>query len=442
MGGRRGGRRVLTTPALLLGLALVAALCAACRDDPGTASRSTVPASATVPVPPTGPTGTDPPDGPTATSGRSDDEASPDTPSREGNDIGTSPPDASGEVVSAEPLTVPDVDGLVWRVTYRSRRIDGKGVNVTGVVVRPTGPAPPGGFPVIAWGHGTTGVADACVPMNSFDGHLGIPALQEHLDAGFVVAATDYEGIGGPGTHPYLVAESEARSVLDMVRTLPLIDGVDASGATVLAGHSQGGHAVLAAAERRARLAPDLQIVGVAALASGGDLWATVPAMFRRRSLAEFAVLLAVGWADTYPDLEVEDVVGPAGTDAVAAARSRACLNELQPYLGGTTMDELFVANPAELDAWAARIDENDLEADRINLPVFVAGGGADRLVVPSLVDGLVERLCGAGLAVDLHRYPDAGHGATVDASVPDLHRWTRDRMAGEPVPSSCGDDG
>jgi pimeloyl-ACP methyl ester carboxylesterase len=391
--------------------------------------------------PTSGPAATDPSGG--SSDGSSDDRSADareagDDVDGNGDDGNGDAADASGEVVSAERVVAPDVDGLAWRVTYRSRRIDGKGVNVTGVVVRPTGPAPQGGFPVIAWGHATTGVADACVPMARFDGHLGIPALQEHLDAGFVVAATDYEGLGGPGTHPYLVAESEARSVLDMVRTLPLIEGVDASGATLLAGHSQGGHAVLAAAERRSRLAPDLQIVGVAALAPSGDLATTVPAMFRRRSLAELAILLAVGWADTYPDLEVEDVVGPAGMDAVTAARGRACLHELGPYLGDAPVGELFVANPADLDAWAARIDENELDAERINIPVFVAGGGADELVVPSLVSDLVERLCGAGLAVDVHRYPEAGHGATVPASVADLHRWTRDRLAGEAVPSSC----
>ena len=42
--------------------------------------------------------------------------------------------------------------------------------------------------------------------------------VQTLLDAGYVVAATDYEGLGTPGLHPFLVGESEGRSVLDAAR--------------------------------------------------------------------------------------------------------------------------------------------------------------------------------------------------------------------------------
>ena len=42
--------------------------------------------------------------------------------------------------------------------------------------------------------------------------------MKQLVDAGYVVAATDYEGLGTPGVHPYLVGESEGRSVLDAAR--------------------------------------------------------------------------------------------------------------------------------------------------------------------------------------------------------------------------------
>jgi hypothetical protein len=38
------------------------------------------------------------------------------------------------------------------------------------------------------------------------------------LDRGYVVAATDYPGLGTPEVHPYLVGTSEAHAVLDSVR--------------------------------------------------------------------------------------------------------------------------------------------------------------------------------------------------------------------------------
>jgi pimeloyl-ACP methyl ester carboxylesterase len=343
-----------------------------------------------------------------------------------------------GTLVSAEPMEVDDVDGDVWRVTYVSQRINGNPVEVTGLVVRPRGEAPADGFPVMAWGHATIGVADACIQMNSFDGHLGIPEIQQRLDAGFVVAATDYEGIGGPGTHPYMVGESEAAAVINILRALPEIDGVDAGSDIVLAGHSQGGHAVLSTAQRLAEQAPDLQVVGVAALASVSDPSITVPSMFNNRDLAEFAMMVAVGWADTYPDLELTDVVAPDGLAAAEAARRDKCLNELGPFMEGADLDDLWVTSPARIDAWSAKIDENMIDLEAIDLPVFVAGGGSDPLVPPSLINSLVNRMCQAGLAVDDHRYAGEGHGSTVSASVDDLHAWIADRLAGEPPPTSC----
>jgi hypothetical protein len=39
------------------------------------------------------------------------------------------------------------------------------------------------------------------------------------------VVQTDYEGLGTPGTHPYLNGPSEGRRVLDMVRAARRLDG-------------------------------------------------------------------------------------------------------------------------------------------------------------------------------------------------------------------------
>ena len=82
------------------------------------------------------------------------------------------------------------------------------------MVVAPTGPAPQGGRTVVTWAHGGGGLADSCAPSKQPDIASGasgarigyprslIPMLQTFLDAGYVVAATDYEGLGTPGLHP------------------------------------------------------------------------------------------------------------------------------------------------------------------------------------------------------------------------------------------------
>ena len=83
---------------------------------------------------------------------------------------------------------------------------------------------------VVTWAAGRAGLADLCAPSKQPDIASGtsgagigypralIPMLQTFLDAGYVVAATDYEGLGTPGLHPLLVGESEGRGVLDAAR--------------------------------------------------------------------------------------------------------------------------------------------------------------------------------------------------------------------------------
>ena len=51
-------------------------------------------------------------------------------------------------------------------ITYASQDGNGDPVVVSGTVSIPRTPAPEGGYPVISWAHGTTGVADACAPSD------------------------------------------------------------------------------------------------------------------------------------------------------------------------------------------------------------------------------------------------------------------------------------
>jgi dipeptidyl aminopeptidase/acylaminoacyl peptidase len=118
---------------------------------------------------------------------------------------------------------------------------------------------------VASWAHGTSGLADTCAPSKDPGVVSGTPYLRELLDAGFAVVATDYEGLGTPGLHPYLVGESEGRSVLDAARAAAALPDAGASSNVIVYGHSQGGHAVLFAGELAPSYAPDLNLLGVAA---------------------------------------------------------------------------------------------------------------------------------------------------------------------------------
>src|SRR4051812_38416743 len=115
-----------------------------------------------------------------------------------------------GDIIKTEPVTVDGLHGAMQRVMYHSQSLAGDDIPVTGLIAVPNTPPPDGGYPVVSWAHGTTGLADECAPSIKPD--QSITALYNGLlDAGYAVTATDYEGLGMPGRHPYLVGESQAR---------------------------------------------------------------------------------------------------------------------------------------------------------------------------------------------------------------------------------------
>ncbi len=117
----------------------------------------------------------------------------------------------------------PQVGGSVenataYRILYRSTGLNGEPIAVSGAVLFREEAAPRAKRDVIAWAHPTTGVVEKCAPTLLPDLSGTIAGIEDMLDRGFVIAATDYVGLGGQGMHPYLIGVSEARAVLDSVR--------------------------------------------------------------------------------------------------------------------------------------------------------------------------------------------------------------------------------
>ncbi len=75
---------------------------------------------------------------------------------------------------------------------------------------------------------------------------------------------TDYQGLGTPGTHEYLVGQDEGRSVLDIVRAARQVDSTLGK-KVIIGGHSQGGHAALWAAALAPKWTPELDVLGTVA---------------------------------------------------------------------------------------------------------------------------------------------------------------------------------
>src|SRR3954452_5446830 len=168
------------------------------------------------------------------------------------------PPAPAGDARCTPPTKLPSGHGTpVWQrkltgpavlksaksntlLLYTSTGIAGKTVGVSGDVAVPNGKAPKGGWPVITWAHGTVGIADSCAPSKvGTQANYDSPLLNKWLKAGYAVVRTDYEGLGTPGPHPYLIGDSEGRSTLDMVKAARKLNK-DIGKELVIAGHSQG----------------------------------------------------------------------------------------------------------------------------------------------------------------------------------------------------------
>jgi uncharacterized membrane protein HdeD (DUF308 family) len=183
-------------------------------------------------------------------------------------------PSEPGRLLRSEPFTRGIPDGAqAYRVLYTSTLDDGEPAVASGIVIAAED-LPPGPRPVIAWAHGTTGVAEGCAPslLNDPFGAGATPALAQVIANGWVMVATDYVGLGTAGPHPYLIGQAAGRSVLDSVRAAHQIDGLVLEDQTVVWGHSQGGHAALWAGQLADTYAPDADVIGVAALSPAADL--------------------------------------------------------------------------------------------------------------------------------------------------------------------------
>jgi hypothetical protein len=347
------------------------------------------------------------------------------------------PPGEPGELIRQERVAAP-AGAIAWRVLYHSRTIAGDDIAVSGLIVAPDEAPPPGGFPVLAYAHGTTGLADACAlskrvqPFPSGSGEAASLPLPDLWLRGYVVAATDYEGLGTPGRHPYLVGESEGRGVLDIVRAARSIEDVHAGSPTVAIGVSQGGHAALFTGEIAPAYAPDVDLVAVVALAPAAELAQAAFLLTGDDSVVGFAVAIGAGFAAAHAEADLGQILTPAALEAIDIVDT-GCIDDVLATYAGPAQRTL------RLDAlgappWPALLERNSPGRVRTGVPLFVGQGDADPLVVPELTDALVARLCALGDDVTYRRYTGAAHDSVVEAAERDVFRWIDDRLAGRPT--------
>lgn len=351
-------------------------------------------------------------------------------------------PTEVGTVIRTEPLGVDVPGGTGYRMLYVSQRPDGTPAASGGMVFIPDTPAPEGGRPVVAWAHGTVGMGDACAPSRAAN-PLGDTDnwLDQMMALGWVVTATDYVGLGTPGPELYLVKEAEVADVVNSVRAVRNIPAADAGDEYVVWGHSQGGHSSLWSGHLAPQLAPELTLLGVAAAAPAAELADIMGAQWNTTVGWGIGPEVLISWP------YVDDALSPDQVAAAAGLRSyeqlaNDCTYDKQLLLEILAMraagQQFFKVNPMSVPPWAALVDEQTPPPMSANMPVFMAQGTADEVVLAWPNAKLQVEWCEAGSTISSVWMGGIGHLAAATTSGPSAVAWIADRFAGRPAQRTC----
>ncbi|WP_415976083.1 lipase family protein [Rhodococcus sp. 077-4] len=354
------------------------------------------------------------------------------------------PGTGSGSIVSAE--TMPNLSLSVRmsgvdaaKVVYRSVQPGVGEREVSGTVFTPSGDAPDGGWPVIAFAHGTTGIEQACAPSRSAS-LLGASALvQGFTTAGFAVAITDYEGLGHEGNHAYLDNITAGYDVIDAVRALRTVFP-DVGTEWAAFGGSQGGGAAWAANELAASYAPELDLVGAVALAPAANMVGLVDKAIVGTLTVDQGPLLQ--WvleslARRDPALNLDDY--RSGN----AAQDWDDLTGCTPDKAGARDDavkrlgerDFAPKSDAAAEALREALTAMAVPKGPASAPMLVAYGDADTFIDASWTDAALEQACALGDVITIDRQAGRGHG---DVNGDAVNQWIGDRFAGAPAQNDC----
>ena len=391
------------------------------------------------------------------------------------------PTGALGTVIAQEKIdtAIPGADA--WRIAYISSDLHNQPTISTGLVIAPQGDAPAGGRPIVAWGHGTTGTAQNCGPSQVLDPaqnlneyfliggtswmDFGLPAATDFIKLGYVLVATDYQGLGGGGKHQYAIAATQARDMIDSIRAVGSMGLSGANKKAVIYGWSQGGGAVLAAAGspqyilQKNTAFDGVDIVGAVALAPQ-SISSVIPqqALTDEAAAAKVYQELSTGFSDnvfnfahlamnmwamegTFPGLKLTDLFTADGAKIIDDIQTKKCMHagaDTYSFNLGASYTSLFNPQPVNILNWVQAMAAGSTPADKPVAPVQIYWGDKDTAVPP--VQGAVyqQQQCANGANVERIHLPGQSHFTTPPAAQPMYVQWVKDRFDGKPVADGC----
>jgi acetyl esterase/lipase len=348
----------------------------------------------------------------------------------------------AGTLVRQEVIDGAPLGATTYRVLYRSTGLDNKPILVSGVVIVPPGDPPPGGRPIVAWAHPTSGVVPRCAPSLAIFLFEQIQGLRSFVRDGYVVAATDYPGLGTAGPHPYLVGTSEARAVIDSVRVAGTLPGAGGGKKFMVWGHSQGGHAALFTGIIAKSYAPELDLLGVAAAAPATDLVTLMNDDIDTVGGKNITAMTLWSWQRVF-DANMDKVVDRRAIPAIDQLAQECIEGPFDIRLRQKTeqpLEQYFLTtkHPSDVEPWHTLLADNSPGMLPSEIPVFLAQGTDDVIIQPKVTQDYAAKLCGAGSKVRILSMPNINHGRAAQASTQAMLDWASDRFAGKAAPDDC----
>ncbi|WP_158607868.1 alpha/beta hydrolase family protein [Nocardia panacis] len=326
--------------------------------------------------------------------------------------------------------------GAAFQLTYTTTDQHHAPAQASGALYVPPGLPPQGGWPLIVWAHGTTGIGDDCAPSRHPQSDRNTAYFNEILNAGYAVLAPDYQGLGTGGNFSYYNTGVEGRSILDAVaavRTAP----VPVADRWVVIGQSEGAHAAMSAASLYAE-DPNGRAAGLSGVIATGLRTNPGPSlreMFRRSSTGSgnqvgYAAYFLSALRELNPD-RVDPYLSDFGRDYLENARTE-CLSELVKRAGGRRPAALVADPDAPTPTFEADIAAlAGLRDDRFTSDLLIGYGTSDIDVPPTNTENYGKQLQqnNSGVRVTVKRYDGKDHSGAFLASLPDAMDFLKNHL-------------
>jgi pimeloyl-ACP methyl ester carboxylesterase len=353
-----------------------------------------------------------------------------------------------GTVLHSESVATSIANAQAWRVRYASSDESGRAQESTGLVIAPT--RADADRPVLTWCHGTTGLGDASCPSAQPDPvrelttyftenasaqiDYGVPGLQAMVDAGWIVCATDYQGLGTPGMHQYMVSRTQARDALNIVHAARSM-GIGAGTKVGALGWSQGGGTAAALAELDAADFGDLTLIGTVPMSPGVTSIAISHPAGPAAALTDptvapdsHLIMMLAGCAAGFPLLDLSDVLSPLGIRIVDNAWNIQPVHHLNDTLARLfhLEGQILQVNKDAMPAWLDAFTQGSAARVKPACPVLMcqdsfSGGTVVPVVWQQAYADAVTQLGGS---VTVRDYPKDDHFSLPQSCIGDALTW------------------